>query len=51
MDMLHGAIGGKLLHFSLPIAFTGVAVFPPASNIEGRFLPAVGKIYFLRIPY
>lgn len=25
MDMLHGAIGGKLLRFSLPIAFTGVA--------------------------
>ena len=25
MDMLHGAIGGKLLRFSLPIAFTDVA--------------------------
>ncbi|MGP1585636.1 MAG: MATE family efflux transporter, partial [Schwartzia sp. (in: firmicutes)] len=25
MDMLHGAIGGKLFRFSLPIALTGVA--------------------------
>lgn len=25
MDMLHGTIGGKLLRFSLPIAFTGIA--------------------------
>ena len=66
MDMLHGAIGGKLFRFSLPIALTGVAeqffnsvdvmilgqfVGKEAMAAVGNDIPAVIALGVVRVHY